>query len=364
MTDKKTAATPITNDEIDSLLDAPPTVRHKGSNDDRLLDLFWNREEKKKRFSQLKTQLDNQGDELKEKDAEIERVKAQKRALEAVLGNTNSAYAALVYYHLRALWDTAHRQLESFCEELLNQQRDRERKKQIMEFNRARERQLASVATTIATVKAEADAARDQLQRSEAELAGMAGLLNFFSRRRLAPQVESQRVAYEAVRARIEELFDQRIKLESQPWPETGELTDEGKRVINLAVIAMAQHLFLHFADNNLGTMARTTTLKQVHEMDYGAREDCEFLMHRIGDAILSMKNDRSFAGPLRERAKYLRTIAQFREEHDTVPVAGSIGQILTSLPGVNLGNTVAGVPHDVNVMVEDYWNMSKVLLR
>ncbi len=339
-------------------------MRLKGSQDDRLLDLFWNRADLKKRFSQLKKDLDDRADRIKQKEVEVQRALADKRALEAQLGRTDGAYAAVVYYHLRGLWDAAHVQLEGFRDELLKQQRDRERKKQIMEFNRQREKQLAEVSQTIATVKTEADAARDQLRQLEEELAGMTGFLNYFTRRRNAPIVQQQRVHYETVRSSIEELFDKRIKLESQPWPESGEMSSEGKRVINLAVIAMAQHLYLHFCDDGLATLARTTTLKRLQEVDYGAIQDCEFLMQRITGAIASMKNDRSFAGPLRERAKYLREIATFRDSHDTVPAAGSIGQILTAVPGVDIGNTVAGVPHDVNVMVEDYWNLGQVLLR
>ena len=350
--------------DIDLVLDAEPTVRRKGSHDERLLDLFWNRAELKKRFSQLKSELDARADEIKEKDAQIARVQAEKRALEGALAGTETAYAAIAYYHLRGLWDCARLQLESFCEELSKQQRDRERKKQIMEFNQSRERQLAEVSGRIATVKAEADNARQQLKEMEEEFASLGGLLNYFRRRHMAPQVQLQRDYYEQVRASIETLFDRRIKLESQPWPEAGSLTCEGKRVINLAVIAMAQHLYLHFSDNDLSGLARATTLKRLQDMDFGTQHECEYLMHRTSEAVLSMKNDRGFAGPLRERAKYLRTIADFRDDADTVPVAGSIGQIVTAVPGVEVGSAVASIPHDVNVMVEDYWGLSQVLLR
>lgn len=364
MTDTTKASEPTLDFDLDLEQSARKTVRHKGSQDDRLLDLFWNRADLKKRFLQLKNELDERADRIKEKEVEIERVRAEKRALEAQLARTDGAYAAIVYYHLRGLWDSGHVQLEAFRDELLNQQRDRERKKQIMEFNRSREKQLADVSQTIASVKADADAAREQLRQLETELEQMNGILNYFARRRAAPVVEQQRAHYETVRSSIEELFDQRIKLESQPWPEAKELSVEGKRVINLAVIAMSQHLYLHFCDDSLASMARTTTLKRLQEVDYGAVQDCEFLMSRIRDAIASMKNDRSFAAPLRERAKYLREIATFRDKQDTVPAAGSIGQILTAVPGFDIGNTVAGVPHDVNVMVDDYWNLSQVLLR
>lgn len=335
-----------------------------GADDERVLDLFQNRAQLKKRFSNLQRQLDSHGDEIRSREAQIERAQADKRALEGALANTSTAYAAIAYYHLRGLWDSARLKLESFCEELTNQQRDRERKKQIMEFNQARERALADVSGKIATAKAEADHARTQLREMEEELASLSGLLNYFRRRHMTPQVEQQRAHYEQVRASIEALFDQRIKLESQPWPEATNLSVEGKRVVNVAVIAMAQHMYLHFSDNNLSALARATTLKRLEETDYGTQHDCEYLMHRVSEAILSMKNDRGFAGPLRERAKHLRTIASFRDETDTVPVAGSIGQIVPQVPQGEDGSALASIPHDVNVIVEDYWGLGQVLLR
>jgi predicted nucleic acid-binding Zn-ribbon protein len=341
-------------------------AKSKVSEDERLLDLFWNRADLKKRFSGLKSELHAKDDAIAEQQAAIDRIRAEKRALENALADTSSAFPTMAYYHLRGLWFAAHKHLVHFCEELCSQQHDRERKKQIMEFNREREVELAELGKTIAATKAEADAAKTELTSLEAELAGMNGMFSLLQRKKMEPVVENQRAYYEEVRGRIEALFDKRIKLESRPWPEKNDLSVEGKRVINLAIVAMAQHLYLHFCDNGLGQLARTTTLKKFDEMEFGTREDCEFIVHRVRDAVRSMKNERGFAAPLRERSKYLRSIAVFRNAGDTVPSAGSIGQVQTAVPGteLGLGNTVAGVPHDVNILVDDYWGVGDVLLR
>lgn len=339
-------------------------VRRHGSEDERLLDLFWNRAELKKQFSGLKDELDKAGDALQNQIKETKRAEHEKRALEKLLVDPDMAYNAIVYYQLRELWDAAHRQLQTFTEELSNQQKDRERKKQIMEFNQERQRRLQEVSATIVTVKAEADSAKTALQSVEQQFEELGGLLNFFRRRRMMPMLEQHREHYDSVRQRIEELFDRRIKIESEPWPEYPGLALEGKRVINLAVIAMVQHLYIHFSENSLGSMARVTTLKRVHEVKYGTKSDCEYIMNRIRDALHSMNSDRGFAGELRARSKYLRSIIEYRSDHDTFPVAGSIGNIPIAVPGVDLGNTVAGMPLEINVMVDDYWEMSAILLR
>jgi hypothetical protein len=198
----------------------------------------------------------------------------------------------------------------------------------------------------------------------EDEFAQLTGIVNFFRRRKRLPLLEQQRGHYEAVRSRIEELFDRRIKLESEPWPDYPGLSCEGKRVINLAVIALAQHLCIRLSANGLGEMARVTTLKRVQDVTYGSRADCEFLMNRIAEAAQRLSKDQGFASELRARSKFLRSRAEFRDSHDTVPAAGSIGNIPLSVPGMDVGNAVAGVPLETNVMIDDYWHMSRVLLR
>ena len=332
--------------------------------DDQLLDLFWNRAELKKRFSRLSDDLANRDDELRAKDAEIERAREQKRALERALGDTGTAFATIAYYHLRSLWQAANQHLVNFSNELVEQQSDRERKKQIMEFNQARESRLAALAEDIASAKQHADATRAVVKDCEQRFDALTGLFSYFARKRLAPELDANRQAYDAARAHIESLFDQRIKLESTPWPNKTELSVEGKRVINLAVIALAQHLYLHFSNNGLGALARTTTLKPLEDMEFGTREDCEFLIHRSSSAVSAMRADRSIADTLRERAKFLRRIAKFSQPTDTVPEAASVGQVQPMDGGVEFGNTVAGIPLDVNVLVEDYWSLGQVLLR
>ncbi len=339
-------------------------VRRHGSDDERLLDLFWNRADLKKQYSALRDKLDAAGDEVKAQKKETQRVREEKRDLEGLLADMDTAFGAMVYYQLRGLWDSARLQLESFADELCNQQKDRERKKQIMEFNQERQKRLQAVSEQIVTNKAEADSAKATLHALEHQYDELSGIFSFFRRRRMLPTVEQHREHYEAVRGRIEELFDRRIKIESEQWPDFTGLSVEGKRVINLAVIAMAQHLLIHFSDNSLGQMARVTTLKRVHEVDYGSKPDCEYLMNRIRDAIHSMRNDRGFAGNLRARSKFLRTRVEYRDEQDTFPVPTSIGNIPISVPGVDMGNTVAGVPLETNVLIEDYWGLTGVLLR
>lgn len=335
----------------------------RATDDQRLHELFWNRADLKKQYSSLRDDLDDLKDKLKKQEAQTQRARDDMRALENILADQESAYNAIVYYQLRALWHAAHAQIEKFAEELENQQKDRERKKQIMEFNLGRQKRLTEVGQQIVRAKADADLAKQALQEVEAEYDALSGIFNFFKRRKVAPRLEEKRRLHNAIRESVEELFDKRIKLESEPWPEYPGLTTDGRRVINLAVIALAQHLYVHFSENSLGSMARTTTIKRVQECHYGKKADCEYLMTRIREAVLSMQNDRNVARQIKARSKYLKSRVEYRNEKDSCPSVGSIGNIPIAVPGLDLGNTVAGVPLEINVLIDNYWDVNQVLL-
>ncbi|MFK8030403.1 MAG: hypothetical protein AB8G18_09190 [Gammaproteobacteria bacterium] len=335
----------------------------KRSSDDKLLDLFWNRADLKKQFSSsrdvnydLKNQLKSAEKELKRRDHEM-------RALESRLADPVAGYNAMVFFQLRQLWDQAMAKLEVFSEELITQQKDRERKKQIMEFNQERQKRLQTLNEKIVVVKERSDNAKDSLQIVETRYAELTGVFNVLKRKSLQPVLEQSREEYEEVRELIEGLFDERIKIESEPWPDFPGLTVDGRRVINTAIIALAQHLCVHFSQHSLASLARTAVTQKLQKVDYGSKSDCEYLMENIRKAVVSMQEDRGFASELKARSKWLRSKASYRSDEDTRPIADTVGGIPVALPGADFGNTVAGMPIEINVLAEDYWHLSQVLI-
>ncbi len=340
-----------------------PQQPDKGS-DERLLDLFWNRAELKKQFSGLRRERDDMIERLHEQQAETESVREEMRALEKRMANPEAGYAAIVYFQLRDLWAICHQQLIEFSEQHGTQQQERERRKQIMEFNQERQRRLQQVNNHIVSVKKEADDVKTVLDGLEGRYELLTGFWNYFKRRRLMETINEHREQLSQVRTRVEELFDRRIKIESEPWPDYPGLGLSGKRAINLAVIALSQHLYIHFTQHSLGTLSRTAMLKKLQDVHYGNRGDCEFLMDKIRIRVEEMKNDKTHADQLKARVEYLRKQAEYRKDEDTIPAAASMNSIPLSLPGYDPSRSVAGVPIDVNILADDYWELLKVLLR
>ena len=75
-------------------------------------------------------------DRIKQQEGATARVQEMLGSLETRLGLTETAYPALVFYQLRAMWQRGREILEQFTAELAAQQEERERRALFVEFNR------------------------------------------------------------------------------------------------------------------------------------------------------------------------------------------------------------------------------------
>ncbi|MDH3767418.1 MAG: hypothetical protein OES99_03070 [Gammaproteobacteria bacterium] len=332
--------------------------------EERLLNLFWNRAELKKEFSNLRHDRDHLIERLREEEKKTEAVKKQIRNMEKMLADPDSGFKAIVYYQLQALWRLCHKQLAKFSSQLKKQQQDRERKRQIMEFNQERQKRLTELSGRIVSVKAEADDMKNLIAGHERQREGMNGFWNYFKRRKAQVEIDERKVQLTGIRARLEELFDRRIKIESEPWPDYSGLGIDGKRAINLAMIALAQHLFVQLMDSSVATLARSANIKKVADVDYGGRSDCDFLMAKVKELGGLLMSDRNYADELRARTELLRTQVAYKSDTDTVPEALTLAKLATSLPGFAAGRGVSTIPLDVNILVDDYWDTQKLLMQ
>ena len=198
---------------------------------------------------------------LAEQKSVIDREQERMRALERRLSDPEAGFPALVYYQLRGVWDACREQLVLFQGELLKQQEERERKRVLAEFNREREQRLQALGGRVQSVRSQSDAKKSQVADVEARLAAMRGFWNYFKRRPIEAELHAVRLEHEAVREQIERLLDERIAIEAKQCPEPRGLGVEGRRLVDLALLALTQHLYLHFSENSLAPLARAAML-------------------------------------------------------------------------------------------------------
>ncbi len=350
----------MSEESLEQAVDVAKMSKREREEHRRIMRVFQNRVELKQEYIRLRDDRNSLLDKIKKAERETELVNQDKQDLEKLLSSPETGYNVIVYYQLRALWSECNDQICKLSEVLKKQQADRERKREIMEFNREREKRLAHANALVVAAKKESDALQAEISRKEQELTEMAGVLQFFDRRKLRKSLDPERRTLSEIRQKIEELFSRRIKIESEQWPEFKGVSLKGKRVINLAIVAMAQQLYIHFSGKNLSEMSKLAMRQRPSEVHYGLRQDCEYLMQKISESLERLRAQGPVAEKLRVRADALREQAEFKNDKDPVPLSSSLAKISTT---VGKDPSESGVLLDVNVLADDYWNILEVML-
>lgn len=321
--------------------------------DERLLNLFRNRAELKQAFADLQSRLHRAEEKLASQEAATRRAEERLRSVEELLARPGSGYKAMAYFQLRALWRECHERLQALADELRGLHEDRLRREGLMRFNQEKQRHLAALEDQIAETQAALEARRRQRDAAERELTAARGILGLFSRRRIRRTVDESRTEVSALKKRLAERQDRRSAVEAAPWPEFDGLDIRTKREINLAVIALAQELYLHFSTNDLATRAREAAVGTVQEMDYGSEYECKTLIATIHDARDVPSERAGWTPAVEARTKMLATEARFRSERETVPMASSIAKIEVPVKG-----GARRIPLEVSVLADEYWDL------
>ena len=319
--------------------------RQQPAEDERLVALFRNRAQLKQELLALDEERHRLLDRLKLQEGATMRVEEQLDALEQYLGRPAEGYKCLAYFQLRAVWRAAAGRVERFASELTRQQKDRERKSQLAAFEAAKRARVADLDRELVEARVLADQLQAEQRLAEQRLEKLGGIWNHFRRKRLREAIETRRSRIDAALSQVTDLGDRRHEVESEPPPIFDGLSLEGRRAINLAVVACADGLRERLAAEGLADLARDTTRKRVYEANYGGREECLSLMQRASRAIGDIERMQDDLVALKGRTDALRGTVRYRGAADTVPSPDSL--------------QAAG-----QVLVDEYWDVYKSLLR
>lgn len=332
-------------------LKLPALSRGDPAEEERLLKLFWNRAELKKALQGLDDQLHGLRNRLKQQEGANARLQEQLEQLEILLGKPEHGFDAIVHYALRNLWRECRRQLEQFAGDLRRQRQDRERKRQLAEFQKDRDERLLLADQRVADAEGVAEAERARLAEGEQRLLRMRGFWNYFRRRELAYELEAQRGRIVQAERHAEDLREARRTIQKEPWPEFPGVSIEGRRMVNLAVIAYAQVLCARLAPSGLAAEARLAVHRRVQEARFGSRDDCLARLDEVTAAVAMVGRQEAIAPEIKDRSDRLRSSATWRTAQDVVPTPASVPP---SGPDGRGGN----------VLIDDYWDVYKILLR
>lgn len=330
--------------------------------DERLLQLYWNRAELKKELSRLQEQCRRQLEILKREENETQRVRDHLEQLEEYLGVPDAAPHALLYFQLRALWKLCAGKLERFSSQLQRQQEERERRRQLIEFDQGRRLQLADVERRVSEARSAADVLEAQVKILEVHLGELRGFWNYFRRRRLLVEIAQERSAWERAATKVGEVVRESTEVENTTPPEFSGISVDGRRIVNTAVIAFAQQLVETLSKNGLAMLAKETTAKQVFDIRYGSAEQCAALMLHVRQMATLIDSENEDLMGLKQRTEELRAKAAYRSDADTVPLTDSLG-VQNLSPALVSGLETADRA-GINVLVDDYWNVYQALIQ
>ncbi len=282
------------------------------------------------------------------------RVEEQFAALEQYLGRAEEGYKCLAYFQLKGLWRAAAKRLELFATELTRQQKDRERRQQLADFDRAKRARIADVDRELVEARVLADQLQAEQKLGTQRMNELGGFWNYFRRRKLAETLEMRALRLEAAQTVVTDLSDARHEVDSQAPPPFEGLGLEGRRAVNLAIIACAESLCDRLAAGGLADLARQTTLRRVYESDYGSREDCLALMERAARAVADLEKRPDDLADIKARTDRLRRTVAYRGAADAIPTQDS----------VRPADAAARAHPTPNVLLEEYFEVYSVLLR
>ncbi|MGI9331386.1 MAG: hypothetical protein ACR2QB_11815 [Gammaproteobacteria bacterium] len=343
---------------MDSVVSNIPRQGASPAEEDRLLDLFWNRAELKKGFADLRAERDNLRERVRDQEGQILRARQRVEELEGVLADPVQSANASIFFQLRTLWGYGRRRLMRLSRDLATHEQERSHQAGRQAFESSREEDLASLDRDLA-------AARSQVQEAQQLWISLArrrrSLWAWFGDRPSSDELSLARDSLchaRSERDRIDQLRTSRLH---EAAPAGGDLTLASRRRINLAVIALAQELLLNFDQDNLAIQAREAVSRQMGDMNFGSPSVCRTMSRAIATRLQEFESGTDLAARIRSRTRYLASFARYRLDTDAVPVASCFTTMPRQLDDV--GGVVGDQVVVVNVLSEEYWDLYAVLL-
>ena len=330
----------------------------KGSDNEKLVELFKNRAELKKEFAQLRKEQYRLQERVKEEKGKSARVVQKLEHLENLLLDPDWVHTVVVSYQLRALNRRCEHKLAKFAEQLKQQREKRQHGKVLQAWGDKVREEAALIERRLGEHRMQTQMLEDQLQAVRHRVKSMSGFAKLFKGRSVSSEVAAIEAQVEEAQQAEQVLLQELEEIQGREPPATEGLDLAAKRSINFTIIAFAQQLYLLLSDDRLVSLVKEAADKSVGAVNYGGRDDCGLILDLINDRADSIEKASDFADVLQKRAKLIAEHAVFKENDDAVPVAGTVATIFEIRSNGTVGE------RDANLLGENYWGLSGVLSR
>lgn len=329
----------------------------------KLEQLFENRNRIKHELDRAQAERKLLQDELQSLRGRYLESQRQLSGLEHMLADAERGQSALVYYRLRAVWNTCRQQVRVLAQDLNGRFEAAERAEFERHQDKDRGRHLEDLAGQFEQLERERRNLRQDLQSLQQQRQGLNGFWKKRQRevvqfridkvtRQFAP-LESKKLS---LLSAIEALREQKPHV----WPG---ICASSRRTVNLWLLALAQYLYLHLAEYQIAEMARSAGTKSIADVNFGSLNDCLAIGDHIYADVVHLRRDRTRPEALRNRAEHLRNTATYASDEDTVPEEACLEYIAPALPGGAVSDAHPSAVA-INVLRLNYWDVQDSLLR
>lgn len=337
--------------------------RYHGQGQESLLKLYWNRAGVKRELVNLKREHYELLEKLEQQEGAIHRAQNQLEGLERLLTDPLAAANAMVYFQLRHMWRVGSLKVEQFGRELRHQREKRERQQLHNTVLAKRNRRLNAIKEKLDELLQKRKSTIEEASRLEQRLESLNVVLRLLSGSRLRGRLDGMKSNRAALEERIDEYNEIIEKIQGEPLPEPDGLSLESRRLINVAIIALAQHLVVHFCEHDLARLARKAAKRSVADMKFGDRRICDQMVERIRERIEALNQDKQLADQVKQRADVLINDVRYQHDTDSAPMSEGLAEISRRPAGPGAGPARAeDAPLRVNVLEDNLWDLSDVL--
>lgn len=330
---------------------------------DPLLELFENRNALKREYERVHAEyarLKETSEDLQDRYTEIER---QFSGLETMLMDPEHGQNAIVYYRLRAVWDLCGQQLQNLAEDLSARHQKMERDRQVQLFQAEKRTRVEDAFGRVRAAETDRQTVEEGFKGLEEEMAKYTKLWHYFKRKALRGALDEARTRLERLEERKREAEAGLEVAKAEEAPEYPGLTLNAKREINIALIALAQYLVLHFNTHTIAEMARNAHIKPVSDVHFGLADECLQMTGRIREVISMLRGDADRAEKLRLRAEYLRAHVRYADDSAAVPEADSVQEIQPAMGGSKSAIDVGAKALPINVIDKGFWGLGEIMI-
>ncbi len=330
----------------------------KSQDSEKLMDLYWNRAELKKEFAGMRKEQFRLQDKIKRQKGASARLQQKLDYLEDLLIDPQQAHNVVVYFQFRGLALQSERKLAKFAEQLKQQREQKEHDSFLGDWNDKLLEEASQVKLQILEKRDQVQQLEDQLQAERRRLTTMSAVVRFFRGRSLTKLLDNLATQIETAQQEEQTLKEDVKTIKNRQPPGSQGLDIATKRSINLMILAFAQHLYVHFADDDLVDLIKEAGEKSVGAIAYGSKYECEQLLQRMQKCNEKFEQNTDFANTLQKRALLLGERAKFHQNTDAVPDPESVRALF------RIGDDGQIRESDINMLGNNYWGIGRVLSR